>query len=246
MPPSQPNKKPPRCGNTGAARAKADVFRKSAFSPHCTRAPGKRQGGLDPFACIRAAVSAEQAARRYGLTVRQGRALCPFHRDTHPSLTFHAGRWRCWVCDMGGDAVDLTARLLGLDALGAARQIDRDWGLGLALGQPKSAQQRRAAAQRRERAALRRSFDAWRRRTGNQLAAAHRLAQGVRRHFPGWEALTAEQTLALQWQAAVAHWCDCLAAPEIERQMEVFRQRKEVERLCQRILTTAPKKSGAA
>jgi len=40
---------------------------------------------------IRAAVPIGQAARQYGLTVSQGgMTLCPFHRDTHPSLKLNA------------------------------------------------------------------------------------------------------------------------------------------------------------
>lgn len=43
---------------------------------------------------IRAAVPIVQAARRYGLAVSQGgMALCPFHRDTHPSLKLNESYW---------------------------------------------------------------------------------------------------------------------------------------------------------
>lgn len=35
-------------------------------------------------------------------------------------MSFRNGRFRCWVCDVGGDSIDLTARLLGLDATSIA------------------------------------------------------------------------------------------------------------------------------
>lgn len=39
---------------------------------------------------------------------RDWKGLCPFHADRHPSLTVNPqkGLWRCWVCNIGGDAID--------------------------------------------------------------------------------------------------------------------------------------------
>ena len=51
----------------------------------------------------------EQVAGALGLTVSHHRALCPFHNDSNPSLTFHRGknRYRCFVCDAHGGVIDL-------------------------------------------------------------------------------------------------------------------------------------------
>ena len=40
------------------------------------------------------------------------KALCPFHNDSNPSLTFHRGknRYRCFVCDAHGGVIDLVMR----------------------------------------------------------------------------------------------------------------------------------------
>lgn len=50
---------------------------------------------------------------------RQGRnfvALCPWHKDTRPSLQVNTEKqiWKCWVCDIGGDAFNFLMQDEGL------------------------------------------------------------------------------------------------------------------------------------
>jgi DNA primase len=54
----------------------------------------------------------EQVAGALGLNVSHNKALCPFHNDSNPSLTFHRGknRYRCFVCDAHGGVIDLVMR----------------------------------------------------------------------------------------------------------------------------------------
>ena len=51
----------------------------------------------------------EQVADALDLTVKRHKALCPFHDDSHPSLTFSTSRnrYRCYVCDARGGTIDL-------------------------------------------------------------------------------------------------------------------------------------------
>lgn len=51
----------------------------------------------------------ERVAESLGLEVCRHKAICPFHDDSHPSLTFHTGRnrYRCYVCDARGGTIDL-------------------------------------------------------------------------------------------------------------------------------------------
>ena len=102
---------------------------------------------------VRARVTAEEAAQRYGLEVRNHKALCPWHDDHSPSLTFKGAYCRCYACGNGGSCIDLTAQLLGLSPLDAARQIDRDFALRiedapLSSEEIRAAQEERAARQR--------------------------------------------------------------------------------------------------
>jgi hypothetical protein len=60
------------------------------------------------------ALPIEEVAARLGLDVRAHKALCPFHADHHPSLSFNVRRnsYRCFVCDAHGGTIDLVMHLL--------------------------------------------------------------------------------------------------------------------------------------
>lgn len=80
---------------------------------------------------IKREVSAEEAAQMYGLAIdRKHRALCPWHNDHRPSLTFRDSWCYCFVCNKGGDAVTLTAQLYGITNREAADKIVKDFHLG--------------------------------------------------------------------------------------------------------------------
>ena len=84
------------------------------------------------FQAIRERVTAKEAAQAYGLAIaRNGRALCPWHDDTHPDLAFYGDHCYCHACHSGGDAVALAAKLLGVSMIEAARAINEDFRLGL-------------------------------------------------------------------------------------------------------------------
>ena len=67
----------------------------------------------------------EGVAERLGLHVAHHKALCPFHDDSHPSLSFlvRKNTFRCFVCDAHGGTIDLAMRVLGTDFLGACRWL---------------------------------------------------------------------------------------------------------------------------
>lgn len=84
---------------------------------------------MDLFKEVKAAVTARQAAERYGLKVnRAGMACCPFHDDRNPSMKLD-DRFYCFGCGATGDAVDLTARLLDLTLKEAALKLATDFGI---------------------------------------------------------------------------------------------------------------------
>jgi DNA primase len=57
----------------------------------------------------------ESVAERLGLRVTRHKALCPFHDDKHPSLSFSVSRntYKCFVCDAHGGVIDLAMKVLG-------------------------------------------------------------------------------------------------------------------------------------
>ena len=68
----------------------------------------------------------EGVAERLGLRVSRHKSLCPFHQDTHPSLSFHVGRntYHCFVCGASGGTIDLVMRHLRLDFKAACRWLN--------------------------------------------------------------------------------------------------------------------------
>lgn len=86
------------------------------------------------FAVLKNAVTARQAADRYGLVVnRTGMARCPFHDDASPSMKLDE-RYYCFGCGATGDAVDLTAKILGLTPIEAALHLASDFGIPVRKG----------------------------------------------------------------------------------------------------------------
>ena len=67
----------------------------------------------------------EGVAERLGLQVRMHKALCPFHADNHPSLSFCVRRntFRCFVCGANGGTIDLVMKHLNKDFKEACRWL---------------------------------------------------------------------------------------------------------------------------
>ena len=67
----------------------------------------------------------EGVAERLGLRVTRHKALCPFHDDRHPSLSFRVSKntYRCFVCGASGGTIDLVMRHLHVDFKEACRWL---------------------------------------------------------------------------------------------------------------------------
>lgn len=204
----------------------------------------------DNFREVRERVTALDAARYFGLEInRNGKARCPFHHEKTPSLSFKNGRYHCFGCGVGGDSIDYTARLLGLDALGAVRELNRAFALGLPLDKPPDRETLRAAQRRREISDTYRLFEEWRDNMIRQLNNCFRLAHLTMKiiEIPeDYDRLTDTQALAIREQARVEYYSDILTAGTMEEQMAIFRERGRIGQLCERILSNSQMKSGAA
>ncbi len=198
----------------------------------------------DIFRETRERVSALEAARFYGLDFdRKGWALCPFHPDKHPSVSFKDGRFRCWACGVHGNSVDLAARLFGLDSIGALKRLNEDFKLALPIDWEPTKAEKQAAKRRKELTYTYNEFETWRVSFINMLNSALRIAY---RPFEGWDSLSTGQALAIKWQSAFEYWSDVLSFGNMKEQMEIFRDRKGVQNLCEQILSSTQMKSGAA
>ena len=191
------------------------------------------------FQQVRERVSAQDAARYYGLTFdRRGWALCPFHADKHPSMSFHNGRFRCWVCDVGGDSIDFTARLLGLDAMGAVERLNADFGLALPLHRKPTQAEAKAARRRLEVAEAHRAFEAWRSDFINRLNAAFREGHLLLLHDGlDTDHLTEGQAIAIRMHETFEHWSDALSYGTPEEQAQIYRERGAIAKWIEKVLS---------
>ncbi len=86
------------------------------------------------FEAVADRVTAKQAAELYGMEFgRNGRARCVWHNDHRPDLSFHGNRCHCFACGNGGDSIALTAQLFSLTMMDAAKKLNADFRLGLAV-----------------------------------------------------------------------------------------------------------------
>lgn len=201
---------------------------------------------IDIFQQTREMVSALDVSRYYRMEFdRRGeRALCIFHPDHHPSMTFKNGNFRCWACGAHGSSIDLVAQLFGLSALDAVKKINTDFHLGLDLERrDPTPQEREQFQQRKQISETYQAFQTWRSNMIRQLNAAYRTAHLALMSDATLDKLTDAEVLAIKWQPAIEYLSDCLMFGDMEQQMTVFRQRKEVENLCQKILICSQKSS---
>lgn len=192
----------------------------------------------DIFSETRERVPAIDAARHYGLSFdRSGKkALCPFHADKHPSLSFYRGGFKCFACGASGSSLDLTMQLFGIDLKGAAARLNEDFNLG--LDREPTAAERESA---RRVSDVRKLFTEWREQMLNQLDAAIRAANTADMENP-----SDAETLAVRHREHLEYIADILLHSPLSEQMEVFRQRKEIESLCKMIMSNSPTRSQTA
>ena len=109
------------------------------------------------FRQVKNSVDIVDVAERYGLSVnRHKKAICPFHVDTSPSLSFKDNRFTCFACGANGDVIDLICQLTNLDALGVVKELNTLYHLGFELDKAlDSREAQRIQYEREQRAAFR-------------------------------------------------------------------------------------------
>ena len=207
---------------------------------------------VDVFAEARRLVSAREVAELNGLHPnRSGFVCCPLHHEKTASLKLYEnGSWHCFGCSRGGSSIDLVAALHDLAPLDAVRRLNEDFHLGLPVDRQQTPQERReaeqAAQRRRELLDTVKVFEVWRGAMLDKLTAVFRMAHLALKNCQTLDDLTEAEALAVKWQAAVEYWADCLLSGDMAAQMDIFRDRKGVDALCNQILSNMQTKSGAA
>lgn len=80
------------------------------------------------FDAVKSSVTVLEAAKCYGIAVRRGMCLCPFHKERTPSAKVDE-RFHCFGCGADYSVIDFTANLFGLSAVEAAKKLASDFGV---------------------------------------------------------------------------------------------------------------------
>lgn len=203
---------------------------------------------MSVFEEIKARVNLTDAAHAYGFTTnRAGFISCPFHREKTPSLKLSAnGRWHCFGCGAGGDVIDFTAQLFGLDKMGAVDKLNGDFHLGLDRHRQPNAKEREEIRRRQEVNNVHRQFEAWRSSFINDLNGVCRVAHLALKNMGSWDKLTEQETEAIRRQAQAEYLADTLSHGSGTEQMEIFRCKRGVSTWTEPILKGLPRRSMTA
>ncbi|MBI4858327.1 MAG: hypothetical protein HY818_16450 [Acetobacterium woodii] len=116
---------------------------------------------MDAFDHIRRNLDILLVAQRYGINIdRHHKALCIYHQDKKPSMSFKNNRFKCFSCGVGGSSIDLVQKLFSLEPLQAVKKINDDFGLGLDLKTDYKPDMGKIQEMERQRQLLR-AFDDW-------------------------------------------------------------------------------------
>jgi hypothetical protein len=135
------------------------------------------------FEIVRDSVDIVDAARRYGIEVsRHKKALCPFHDDHTPSLSFKGQRFKCFGigCEASGDVIDLVGRLTNLSPLDTVRELNDTYHLRIDVDKPVSSEE---VIRRKRLAENKRAFAEWEKWAHNTMAEYFRALRDWREAY---------------------------------------------------------------
>lgn len=208
---------------------------------------------IDIFEETKARLTMQDVALRYGFTPnRAGFIKCPFHTgDRTASLKIYPGGrgWHCFGCNRSGSVVDFVAELYVLDPLSAVRRLNDDFHLNLPLDRQQTPRERtdaqKAAQRRRELSETAQLFETWRGTMLDKLTAVFRMAHLTikDKRMDEW---SVTEALAVQEQAHIEYLSDLLLSGSMEDMVQIFRERRRISQLCEKILQTTQTKSEVA
>lgn len=191
------------------------------------------------FEAVKDAVTVPEAAREYGFIPNRASFICcPFHSEKTASLKLYERSFYCYGCGAHGSVIDFVMQLFSLDPLGAVKRINADFNLKLDLDRPPDPDQLQKLRKIRE---AKNRYEEWRFKMLAMLTAAIRTA-----NLADFKKLSRAEAVALVYREALEDWADTLQNEPLEKQMVVFRDRREIEELCKTILNNTLMKSTAA
>ena len=90
----------------------------------------------------------EGVAERLGLIVKKHKSLCPYHDDSHPSLSFSVSKntFRCYVCGAHGGTIDLAMKVLNKPFVEACQWLANEHNVILTEWKPAEKKPRKTVA----------------------------------------------------------------------------------------------------
>ena len=203
---------------------------------------------MSVFEEVKARVNLIDVARTYGFNPnRAGFICCPFHHEKTPSLKFNTnGRWHCFGCGAGGDAIDFVAQLFQTSKWAALDRLNSDFFLGLDLHRKATPEEVKAARQRQETDEVYKQFERWRGEMIADLNSVYRVAHFALKKMGSWNNLTDVEISAIQRQAQAEYLSDTLSNGSAQDQVDIFKDRKAVEKWTGQILNNLPQRSRTA
>ena len=86
-------------------------------------------------------LSCEEVAEKLNINVQRHKALCFMHDDHHPSLSFLGNNrtsWFCFVCNKGGNAIELVREYTGCNFVEACSWLCDKFGISVVSSVPKA------------------------------------------------------------------------------------------------------------
>lgn len=191
------------------------------------------------YQAVKERVPVPEAAKYYGFIAnRAGFISCPFHMERTPSLKLRPTTWKCYGCGEGGSVIDFVGKLFGLSLSDAVRKLNDDFALGLPLTTPMTNQERQREKEEADRRQFVRQseheFEEWKDRLLRRLGLCLRISDDAAEADP--DDLFEEEALALRCAPFFTDTWESLVYGAIEQQIQVFCDRKGVDKLCSRVL----------
>ena len=141
----------------------------------------------DIFEEIKNKIDIADVAEFYGLELdKRNKCVCPFHHEKTASFQVYpkSQSFYCFGCGVGGDVIDLTAKLFDLSPIQAAKRLNSDFSLGLNLAPHKQTRAETAENEKRQRRkTLVISWENWKDKALKQLISREKIYKQAQKRF---------------------------------------------------------------
>ena len=172
---------------------------------------------MDIFTEIKKAVDIKTAAEYYGIKIKHNKALCPFHAENTPSLSFKNGYYHCFGCGVGGDVIDFVARINGTGQKEAALIINDIFNLGFTSVHPQTSTQQKKDV-------LLTKYKGWERNTIVELTELFRRYREYMQNEPPFSDKWGE---AAERLPVIEYKLDLLQSDDVKTKTEWFKESLE-------------------